>query len=140
MIVELTIDCYTGAYWEEDCIKVIEFDTNSTLEFLSYSILELIKFDHDHLAIFFAGREASYRSAKIEFCEEDGFELTLDDIFPLPKGLQLFYYYDFGDNWIFQIKKSRKKPTLPIVGVSYPRVIKEIGPNPNQYGPCDDEY
>ena len=138
MIVELTIDSYTGAYWEEDCIKIIEFDTNDTLHCLNQFIIDSIKFGHDHLTMFFAGREPIPRTAKIKFYEEH-FDISLGEVFPLPKGLQLFFLYDFGDEWIFKVKKSRKKPTAPIKDISYPRIIKEIGPNPKQYGDWEDE-
>jgi pRiA4b ORF-3-like protein len=56
----------------------------------------------------------------------------LDEIFPLPKPLKLYYWFDFGDDWKFEIKKARQeKEAEP--RVKYPRVIERAGPNPVQY-------
>jgi hypothetical protein len=71
--------------------------------------------------------------------DEDDFDgdcgaITLEGVFPLPKNMKLFYHYDFGDGWRFEIRKTRKKPTPPVQGIEYPRVIESIGPNPEQYG------
>jgi hypothetical protein len=57
---------------------------------------------------------------------------SLHQIFPLPQPLKLFYWFDFGDDWKFQIKKARQeKPPKP--RVKYPRVIERAGRNPVQY-------
>jgi hypothetical protein len=57
---------------------------------------------------------------------------ALHEIFPLPKRLNLYYWFDFGDDWKFEIKKARHaKPKVP--RVKYPRVIGRVGPNPVQY-------
>jgi len=65
--------------------------------------------------------------------------MSIEQIYPLPKGLRLFYHFDFGDNWYFDIRKSRKKPTEPQAGIKYPRVVDKIGPNPRQYGQPSEE-
>jgi hypothetical protein len=39
--------------------------------------------------------------------------------------------FDFGDNWTFEIRRQRKVKE-PEAGVKYPRVVKTIGPNPEQ--------
>ena len=34
-------------------------------------------------------------------------EIALQRIWPLPKSMKLFYWFDFGDDWKFQINKER---------------------------------
>jgi hypothetical protein len=61
-------------------------------------------------------------------------EITIADALTLKTGkLKLFYYFDFGDSWYFQINKTRHKPREPEDGVKYPRVIAAEGKNFDQY-------
>ncbi len=61
-------------------------------------------------------------------------KVELSDVLPLPaKGLKLFYLFDFGDSWYFQITKTRRKEKDPEPGVTYPRVVEKKGENPEQY-------
>ncbi len=60
--------------------------------------------------------------------------LTLEQVFPLPKNMKLYYHFDFGDDWRFEIRKARTKPKEPEARVKYPRVIESIGRNPREYG------
>jgi hypothetical protein len=46
--------------------------------------------------------------------------------------------FDFGDQWIFQINKTRHKDKVIQPGIVYPRVIEAKGKNPEQY--TDWEY
>ena len=65
------------------------------------------------------------------FChrsESRPYDSTLKSIFPLGD-LKFYFLYDFGDNWIFQIKKSRKRIEAE-VGVQYPRIVQKIGEDP----------
>lgn len=55
----------------------------------------------------------------------------LNEVCPLV-GSKLFYLFDFGDCWLFQFKKLRKKAEKE-PGVKYPRVIESEGRNPRQY-------
>jgi hypothetical protein len=41
-------------------------------------------------------------------------------------GMKLYYWFDFGDDWTFEIKKSRKKIEKKD-NVKYPRIVKKIG-------------
>jgi len=131
MIWSLTVKCVSGAYLEEECIRVLEVDSNSTLYELHLAIQDAVNFDGDHLFEFYAGRTA--RSRKIVFDEEEADNISLEQVYPLDKGLQLYYFFDFGDSWRFKITKSRKKPTPPEEGVAYPRVIEKMGKDPEQY-------
>ncbi|MFT4928313.1 MAG: hypothetical protein ACI8WB_004432, partial [Phenylobacterium sp.] len=67
------------------------------------------------------------------------FDTTIESLFPLGKHRKLFYYFDFGDSWIFRVNKVRKKPFEPQVGVTYPRLIGETGQKPVQYPDWKEE-
>ena len=55
----------------------------------------------------------------------------------LPTGRRhLFYLFDFGDYWTFEIRKSRRVH-VPEPRVRYPRVIERRGPDPEQYPSCE---
>jgi len=45
---------------------------------------------------------------------------------------RLYYLFDFGDNWKFEIRRHRKTKEAE-AGVEYPRVVMTSGPNPEQY-------
>lgn len=139
MIWTLSVECVSGWYLEENCKRIIEIKSNSSLYDLHYAIQDAVGFGDDHPFEFYAGR--NYRNRKLFFGIDldDGdpigsySDLTLAQVYPLPNNLILFYHFDFGDNWYFEIRKSRKQPTEPVDGVKYPRVIEKVGPNPVQY-------
>jgi len=58
---------------------------------------------------------------------------TLEGLFPLPADRRLFYLFDYGDNWIFQISRARNKPFEPEPGSEWPLLIGEHGERPPQY-------
>lgn len=144
MIWTLRVECVWGRCLEEECIRVFEMESDSSLYDLHEAIQDAVDFDRDHLFEFYAGRRP--RNRKVVFT--DSFDwgemlrtfenLTLEDVYPLDRGLQLYYLFDFGDEWLFRIRKSRKKPTEPEPGVQYPRVIESIGANPLQYGKWEE--
>ncbi len=139
LIWTLRVECEWGRYLEDECIRVIEISSTATLFDLHDAIQDAVDFDRDHLFEFFAGRH--HRNRKLVFADDFDWEasaaayaaITLDRVYPLSKGLKLFYHFDFGDDWYFGIRKSRKKPWEPEVGVQYPRVVEATGPNPEQY-------
>jgi len=136
-ILTLTIECQWGPTMAEPCERVIEVRGDMTLLGLHDVIQQAVKFDDDHCFEFFIGRHE--RDRKIIFGEsgEGRFDGALEKvqlfkIWPLPKGTFLFYWFDFGDDWKFRIRKAKAgKP--PAKGVKYPRLIKKVGPNPVQY-------
>jgi hypothetical protein len=138
LVYRLTVKCVNGLYLSESCVRVIEITDDSTLEDLHLAIQEAVSFDKDHLYDFYAGR--NYRDRKRFFRESDDWDwndaafanLQLRDIYPLEPPLKLYYWFDFGDDWIFEIRKARKEtPAKP--DVDYPRVVEARGPNPEQY-------
>ncbi|MGQ3684316.1 MAG: IS1096 element passenger TnpR family protein [Candidatus Loosdrechtia sp.] len=120
MIITLKIECIFGRYLEEECIRVIEIPTDATLCDLHLAIQHAIDFDDDHLFEFYAGKHI--KDKRNTFYEND--DLTLDEVYPLQKGLKLYYLFDFGDSWTFKITKSRKRPVPPVAGIKYPRVVQ----------------
>ena len=118
--------------------RVIEIPETSSLYDLHSYIQEITEFDNDHLYLFFAGR--SHTNKKILFSEGPAnpyspgkyIDVKLNQVYPI-KGLKLYYIFDFGDNWVFEIRKSRKKK-MAEVNIQYPRIIEQTGKNPDQYG------
>jgi len=144
MIWTLKVECIMGFYQQHECVRVIEIDSEDSLLDLHYAIQKAVDFDRDHLFEFFGGR--NWRNRKVVFEDrystDDPFDvyasIALEDVYPLPKSCKLIYHFDFGDDWFFQIKKSRKKPRAPEKGVKYPRIVESIGPNPEQYPQAED--
>jgi hypothetical protein len=122
-------------FWE----ATIEAPDILSLFELHHLIQDTVYFDNDHLFDFYAGR--NYRNRKVVFSEEPGSPLDggiyedtrLKDIYPFEfKGLKLYYLFDYGDNWIFEIRKSRKR-VKPVQGHTYPRVVSDNGVKLIQY-------
>ncbi len=84
--------------------------------------------------MFYLGRNP--RNMKIIFGDEKEYydkecrpyDSSLNEIYPLGN-LKFYFLYDFGDKWIFQIKKSRKRIKAE-TNVKYPRIIEKIGDDP----------
>ena len=133
----ITLKIKLGKIWNAD----IEFLEIATLEDVHFAIQQAVDFDNDHLFEFFVAR--NYRAQdKTRFDYDNGLvdRTQIGQLFPLAKDRKLFYLFDYGDSWIFQISKSRKKPCLPADGVEYPRVVKETGEKPIQYENDDSDW
>lgn len=122
----------------------IEVPESFTLIELRETIQRLVDFDDDHLHEFFTGR--NWRDRKVTFGESaetpfelnEGEEVPLSEVFPLPKGQKLYYNFDFGDDWLFEITchsetKQAKRSTRRA------KLIHEKGRRPIQYPGEDDE-
>ena len=114
-------------YDDEDnlWLREIEVRENFTLRQLHRYIQKIVNFDDDHLYEFYIGKNPRNRSQKIPK------KAQLNQIYPIT-GYKLYYLFDFGDCWLFQIKKSRKR-LVEDSAVKYPRVVKSFGENPEQY-------
>lgn len=121
----------------------IEVPAQTTLSELRETIQRLVDFDDDHLHEFFAGRTS--RNRNTTFGEptspleiNEGEEVPLSSVFPLPKGHRLYYHFDFGDNWLFEItchpvtKQTDRK-------AQHPTLVHEKGRRPRQYSGEDAE-
>ncbi|MGN6546695.1 MAG: IS1096 element passenger TnpR family protein [Aureliella sp.] len=138
MIITIKVAVVRGMYCEADWSATIELDEDTTLEDLHFVIQDAVGFDEDHLYCFFLSRTDRSRDRKY-FDDDNGliYDTTLKNLFPLPDKRSLYYLFDWGDNWIFKISLSRKRPHEPVQGVEYPRVVQETGVRPEQY-PSED--
>ena len=121
-------------YYEEGWSADIEIESTFTLEQLHYAIQKAVDFDNDHMYAFFIAR--GNRSRDREYLDDDNgrvYTTTLAALFPLPPRKSLFYLFDFGDEWLFTVTRTRLRPHEPQEGVDYPRVVKEVGAKPEQY-------
>ncbi len=144
MILKLSIECVRGHYLEETCIRVIEFDENTDLYDLHEAIQDAINFGCDHPFSFYLANSSSplakkhWVSENEEWrdMESDFVRIRFKDVYPLGRK-KLYYLFDFGDKWTFEIRKARgaKKPET---GVKYPRVVEAVGPAPEQYPRWED--
>lgn len=115
----------------------VEVAESTTLSELHHTIQQLVEFDDDHLHEFFAGRNV--RDRKVTFGEpyspfdlNEGEEVPLSEVFPLPKGHKLYYLFDFGDYWVFEITRRSVAKQVDRT-MKYPRVLQENGRRPEQY-------
>jgi hypothetical protein len=110
--------------------RTIEVPEDFTFLKLHNYIQEIIEFDNDHLFEFFSGKSPRNKLYTISNNSK------LNEIFPLD-GLKLYYLFDFGDNWLFKIIKTRKKHFIK-PETTIPRVVKSVGKNPEQYGEWEE--
>jgi hypothetical protein len=128
-----------------DQVRSLKTVTIASLFDLHDFIQDAVGFDRDHLFEFFAGRNT--RNRKLDFGDYFDQEASMDiylktileQVYPPPKGCKLYYHFDFGDDWFFEIRKGPKKPREPEKGMRYPRIVESIGPTPEQYGSWEDE-
>ncbi|MCM2285858.1 MAG: plasmid pRiA4b ORF-3 family protein [Desulfobacula sp.] len=130
-----------------ECSRLIEIDSGASFLALHDAIQEAVDFADDHMFEFYVGRNPGNRAFSIGGDPDwDSFDpvktygrILLKDVWPLPEGMKLFYLFDFGDNWLFQITKTRRKDKTPEQGVKYPRVVEAKGENPEQYPDWNDD-
>lgn len=110
--------------------RIIEVKEDFTLRQLHKYIQKIVDFDDDHLYEFYISKNPRNRSSSVPKNSQ------LNDIYPLT-GYKIYYLFDFGDSWLFQVKKSRKK-LQENKKVKYPRLVKSCGINPEQYPEYDE--
>lgn len=144
MIITLRIECVSGCYLEDECIRVVEINDTASLDCLHEVIQDAVDFGRDHPFAFYTANSSSPWAQKNYLLDSDDLErghakwidIHLVDIFPLGRR-KLYYLFDFGDKWLFEVRKSRGSKA-PVAGVEYPRVVEAIGPNPQQYPSAED--
>jgi len=135
MTLAIRLDSWRGNEWEWR--RTIEIPAKASLHQVHLAIQRMIGFDNDHMYTFYLGRHWRQRQhelapAAMPIDRSDFDDILLCEVFPLQKNQKLFYWFDFGDDWIFHIgRRLGKKPFDR--RVRYPRVIEEHGPNPKQY-------
>lgn len=137
-MIKLKITCVRGAYLTDDCVRVVAMDDSASLLDLHYIIQEAVSFDDDHLFEFFTANSDSPRAKRNWFSMTEDWDdrrgefgaIELGEIWPLGRK-KLYYWFDFGDAWIFEVRKLRSSKAD--ASISTPRILERIGPNPVQY-------
>jgi len=133
-------------WMQPEYVRVIEIRPSATFLELHEAIQAAVNFDNDHLFEFFIGRHPGNKAYTIGGEPNwDTFNpvrtyrnVRISNVWPLPTGMKLYYLFDFGDNWLFQINKTQHKDKLIQPGIVYPRVIEARGEDPEQYPDWED--
>ncbi|MCJ8273026.1 MAG: plasmid pRiA4b ORF-3 family protein [Psychrosphaera sp.] len=134
MILTITIKLSLGINTRGEWQATIELDEDTLLVDLHGIIQQAVEFDNDHMFDFYLANEAWSREKERFDDENEGvYDRTVGSFFPLPKGKKLFYFFDWGDSWVFRVSKERKKPFEPKPDLRYPRRVDEKGEKPPQY-------
>jgi len=121
---------------DSSIFRVIKIREDHSLEDLAKTLLKSIKFDYDHVYLF--NMDNNYYQG------ENTYEMSLDDSKPsvkislkelnLKKGMKFQLWYDFGDDWFFNIIVSNIEKTTKF---DKPKVMKSQG-KLKQYPNFDD--
>ena len=138
MIVKLRVTCFFGRFLSDECVRVIAMDDSSSLYDLHEMIQKAVSFGRDHPFTFCTANSGSPWAERNWIADEEdwakmerAFERTkLRDIWPLGRK-KLYYWFDFGDKWIFEIIKMRSAKADAKLPVS--TIRDRIGPDPQQY-------
>jgi hypothetical protein len=116
-------------------IRAIELPKSATLYALHDAIQNAIDFDDDHMYEFYVGKRWNKRERDIgesaSPMDPGSYDkILLSDVFPLGKALKLYYWFDFGDDWMFEIT-CRPEMTEANKKIKYPNVVEKSGVNGN---------
>ncbi|WP_305822329.1 IS1096 element passenger TnpR family protein [Massilia brevitalea] len=140
-ILTLSITCISGAHLVEDYRFVLALQAESTLEELGACILEVLDFDGDHLSEFYvANTPHGKRAWSTKLVEPEGdtddWQTRLCGLYPLGHNKKLYYRYDLGAEWQFEIVRKGRE-TSALEGQAYPVLVMEEGIKPLEYGDDD---
>ena len=139
MIETLKIKLLNGMYAKSDWECMLEIPVDYSLDELHQAILNAVGFENDHLFEFSIGNSYYSRSTvRICYDNEKITRETVESILPQIKGKKFFYMFDYGDSWLFQIIRSRKKRFKENANTFYPRIALENGIKPKQYPDWDE--
>ena len=117
----------------------LEIPIDHSLDELHQAILSAVGFDNDHMYEFCIASSFRSRNAQRISCDDDKVtQETIDTILSNIKGKKFYYMFDYGDSWLFQINKSRKKRFSEKPDTFYPKVVLESGIKPEQYPVWDE--
>lgn len=134
MIETLKIKLLDGMHAHNEWECALEIPIDHSLDELHQAILGAVGFDNDHMYEFCIASSYYSRNAQRISCDDDKVtKETIETIFSKAKGKKLFYMFDYGDSWLFQVNKSRKKCFSEKPDTFYPRVVHESGVKPEQY-------
>ena len=115
----------------------IAIPANQTLDALAFTILDAVKFDHDHLYQFsYQNRFGILERINHPYLEDGPWtsEVLVGDV-PLRIGQMMTFLYDFGDQWEFDVNLEQVDPDMVIKG---PVVLEAHGEPPEQYPRWED--
>ena len=143
MIVKLKIVCIRGISLSDECVRVVAMDDTSSLYDLHDMIQDAVSFDRDHLFTFYTANSGSPWANKHQLAVTEDWDemahafdrIKLRDIWPLERK-KLYYWFDFGDDWIFEITKMRS--TKADASLPSGTILERIGPDPHQYPVSED--
>lgn len=118
--------------------RAIELSEAASLYDLHSTIQDVVGFDDDHMYEFYIGKRWNQRESEIGESAtpvDPGTydEIEITEVFPIGKGLKLYYWFDFGDDWMFEIT-CRPEAKVANKKMKYPRIVEKHGRNPQQYG------
>jgi hypothetical protein len=134
-VYTLSIDYVGTGYLGEKFQRLIEVPCDMPLSSLHGLIKYLTGFDDDKIHDFYIA--SSIRGRKIWFKRqhewqsggESAFSQPIEQVFVTKTKRKLYYSFEFGDNWIFEIgRKGDKCP--PNFERNYPRVVHARGMRP----------
>ena len=127
--------------------REIEVGSEKSLADLAKAIVKAFDFDFDHAFGFYSalkGRNVMRTQPKYELFADMG---EADEAQSVKKtrvsaafpgvGHKLLFLFDYGDDWRFTVEvigRGQKEPNA-----RYPKVLKKVGPSPEQYAGVDDE-
>jgi len=120
--------------------RVVSVKQNITLAELHQAIQRMLRFDDDHLFQYIVKGKSLDGTEYIEsllHCKWHYNRIMLKDVFA--SGVSsIFYNFDFGDNWVFEVTQTLNSP-LRIKNGTY-RVVDQVGNRLRQYQPLDKNY
>jgi len=139
VVFKLRVTCILGRFLEEECVRTIAMHESSSLYDLHEVIQAAVSFGRDHPFTFYTANSGSPWAEQNWIAEEEEWadmerafdETTLADIWPLGRK-KLYYWFDFRDKWIFEIRKMRSNKEDAKLAV--PMILARVGPDPRQYG------
>ena len=138
MICRYQVEVKRGRNLHEPCVRLLAIDDTSSLIDLHELIQLAVGFDRDRAFSFYTATSSSPWAVKHLISYGDNWEENLEafnrtklrDIFPLQRK-NLYYLYDFDEDWIFEIcKMPQEHADLRLSGR---HVLERTGPDPDQY-------
>lgn len=139
----------TYLFRDKKISRDIEIKENASLYKLAEAIINAYDFDFDHAFGFFSTISERYFDSERKYelfadMEDEGIEPTGAGSVKKTKinevwkniGDKMLFLFDYGDNWRFVVELAGFGGTQP--KQKYPRIIKKVGPAPEQYSEVDE--
>lgn len=128
-------------HWDEDTYRVIEIESQDSLDILHSAIQRAWNWDADHLYVFYV--DGALRERRFEFAH-DAVEEAGDYALGIPVGSlglrprhRLLYIFDFGDNHRFTVQCEGVREDAG--SGAFPRVVEAVGEPMEQYPGWGDQ-